>query len=84
MPEQFETGCALLIGVDENRIPNLALPTVANDVTALYRVLTHPKRCAYLETNVQVLLGQDASRQSILNGIAWLRGGSRPSGVPPL
>ena len=71
--EQFTNGYALLIGVNENLIPGYALPTVANDVTALRDVLVHPQRCAYPRENVRLLLGSQASRQGIRAGLAWLK-----------
>lgn len=70
---QFSNGYALLIGVNENLIPNYALPTVANDATALRDVLVHPRRCAYPPENVRLLLGSQASRQGIRAGLAWLK-----------
>lgn len=73
MTDQFEKGYALLIGVDENHVPDWALPGVARDVAALSGVLTHPQRCAYPGDNVKVLTGQAATRQGILDGLAWLQ-----------
>jgi uncharacterized caspase-like protein len=70
--EQFANGYALLIGVDENNVEPWALPDVAKDITALAKVLTHPERCAYPVINVKVLTGEDATRQSILDGLDWL------------
>lgn len=69
----FDHGYALLIGVDENKLPNLALPTVKKDVTKLKEVLTHPERCGYLEENVHVLTGTDATHAKILDGLEWLK-----------
>ena len=40
----FAHGYALLIAVNENQIPNYALPTVAKDATAVRDVLVHPQR----------------------------------------
>src|SRR5215471_19226701 len=69
----FEHGYALLIGVDQNKVSSLALPIVKKDVTKLKEVITHPERCGYLEDNVRVLSGTDASREKILDGLDWLR-----------
>ena len=69
----FEHGYALLIGVDQNKQPNLALPIVKKDVTKLKEVITHPERCGYREENVQVLTGPDATRSNILDGLEWLK-----------
>jgi hypothetical protein len=72
MSEQFTHGYALLIGVDQNQVRKWALPDVAKDIEALTRVLAHPERCAYPTNNVKVLVGRDATRNGILDGLAWL------------
>ena len=72
MPERFENGYALLIGVDENRVAEWALPGAGRDVTALQGVLTDPERCAYPVEQVRVVRGKEATRQGILDGLAWL------------
>lgn len=71
--QMFDRGYALLIGIDQNRIANLALPTVKKDITKLKEVLIHPERCGYLEDNVRVLSGPDAKRSNILDGLDWLK-----------
>jgi hypothetical protein len=71
--ETFAHGYALLVAVNENLMPNYALPTVAKDAAALHKVLIHPERCAYPADNVRLLTGSDASRQGILSGISWLK-----------
>lgn len=71
--DRFSNGYALLIGVNENLIPNYALPTVARDAAALHKVLIHPERCAYPAENVRLLTGSDASRAGIRAGLAWLK-----------
>lgn len=73
MPERFGNGYALLVGVNENYVDKWALPAVVKDVEALAKVLTHPERCAYLEGNVKVITGQEATRQGILDGLEWLQ-----------
>ena len=70
----FEHGYALLIGVDQNKQPNLALPIVKKDVTKLTEIITHPERCGYPKDNVLVLTGTDATREKILDGLDWLKG----------
>lgn len=70
----FEHGYALLIGVDQNKLPSLALPIVKKDVTKLNEVITHPDRCGYIEENVRLLSGPDATRERILEGLDWLKG----------
>jgi hypothetical protein len=69
----FAHGYALLIAVNENQIPNYALPTVAKDATAVRDVLIHPQRCAYPADNVRLLLGREATRDGIRAGLAWLK-----------
>jgi hypothetical protein len=73
MSEQFTNGYALLISVNENSVNEWALPDVAKDIIALAKVLTHPERCAYPASNVKVISGKEATRQSILDGLDWLQ-----------
>jgi hypothetical protein len=72
MAEQFSSGYALLIAVDENAVPKLSLPVVAKDIAALEEVLIHPERCAYPRENVKVIKGKDATRANILDQLEWL------------
>jgi hypothetical protein len=69
----FTHGYALLIAVNDNLIPNYALPAVARDAAALRDVLVNPERCAYSPENVRVIQGPEASRAGIRDGIAWLK-----------
>jgi len=73
MADQFSNAYALLIAVNDNLIPQYALPTVARDAEALRDVLVHPERCAYPADNVRLLMGADASRDGIRGGLAWLK-----------
>lgn len=73
MSQAFKNGYALLIGVNESSVPAWALPVVAKDVAALENVLTHPDRCAYPVENVKKISGQDATRNGILDRLAWLQ-----------
>ena len=73
MTELFESGYGVVIGVDANSIPKLALPPVARDVQAVYDVLTHPERCAYKPENVMLLTGAKSTQQNILAALDWLR-----------
>ncbi len=70
----FEHGYALIVGVDANQIPRLALPAVAKDVQAVHDVLVHPDRCAYNPDNVKLLMGEQATRDNILEALYWLQG----------
>lgn len=72
MAEHFINGYALLIGVNENINPRWALPDVEKDVLALQKVLAHPERCAYLADNIEVILGNDSTRENILDGLGRL------------
>jgi hypothetical protein len=72
--ELFTHGYALLVGVDQSSVDKWALPDVAKDIQALAEVFTHPQRCAYPSDNVQVISGQEATRQGILDGLDWLQG----------
>lgn len=71
--EQFSHGYALLIAVNENLIPNYALPAVARDAAALQSALVNPDRCAYQPENVRLIKGPEASRLGIYRGIEWLK-----------
>ena len=73
MTEIFEHGYAVVIGVDENQIKRLALPTVAKDVQAVHDVLVHPDRCAYKPENVKLLKGAESTSQNILKALYWLQ-----------
>jgi hypothetical protein len=73
MSALFEHGYALIVGVDANQIPRLALPAVAKDVQAVYDVLIHPQRCAYKPENVRLLCGADSTNKNILDGLYWLK-----------
>lgn len=64
---------ALLIAVDQNQVTRWALPAVANDLRELKAVLLHPERCAYAEANIKVVMGAEATRRGILEGMKWLR-----------
>lgn len=72
MSTYFDHGYALLIGVDENTVPEFALPAVSKDIAALYDVLTHPERCAYRPEQVKRITGSAATREGILDGLSWL------------
>jgi hypothetical protein len=69
----FTHGYALLIAVNDNLIPNYALPAVARDAAALRDVLVNPARCAYPPDHVRVIQGAEASGAGIRDGIAWLK-----------
>lgn len=72
MSTYFDHGYALLIGVDENAVPDYALPDVRKDIDALYAVLIHPERCAYRPEHVKRITGSAATRDGITAGPSWL------------
>ena len=76
----FEHGYALIIGVDANQMPRLALPSVAKDVQAIYDVLVHPQRCAYNPENVRLIKGEKATSKEVLDGLYWLQEKVREDG----
>jgi len=69
----YSHGYALLIAVDQNKVPGAALPDVAKDVAALHDVLVHPDRCGYAADHVRVIAGADSTRDGIMAGLDWLR-----------
>lgn len=73
MTQTLENAYAVIIGVDENQIDQLALPTVAKDVQALYDVLIDPQRCGYRAEHVQLCCGAEATKDSIFNALYWLQ-----------
>ena len=73
MNQSFSQAYALLIAVDQNAVPNAALPDVAKDVAALRDVLIHPDRCGYAPDHVRIITGPDSTRAGIMAGLDWLR-----------
>lgn len=69
----YSQGYALIIGVDQHSVPGLSLPDVKKDVDALHNILIHPERCGYPDKQVKRLLGEEATRGNILDGLAWLQ-----------
>lgn len=68
----FDQGYALVIGVAN--YPNVRpLPeSVLNDARAVSAILRDPARAGYPSNQVKLLLDKEATRQGILNGLAWL------------
>ena len=68
----FDQGYALVIGVAN--YPNVRpLPeSVLNDARAISAILQDPHRAGYPKSQVRLLLDREATRQGILNGLAWL------------
>jgi esterase/lipase superfamily enzyme len=77
MIHSFDRGYALLIGVGECRkYPSWSLPVTVKDVTAVKKILVDPSLCGYPDNNehIRLLSNDTATRQSILDGLQWLKG----------
>ena len=72
MTETFPHGYVLLIGVDECAYPKWSLPVTVRDVQALAAALTDPHLCGYPPDHIRLLHGAGATKQAILDGLAWL------------
>ena len=75
MKQLFTHGYALLIGVGDTAEPKWSLPVTVKDVQAIHRILIDPTLCAYPnnDAHVRLLCNTDATRQAILDGLAWLK-----------
>jgi hypothetical protein len=73
MPYLFENSYALLIGINENRVPAWTPPVVAQNVGALETILVHLESCAYPVENVRKIWGLAAPRASMFEGLVWMR-----------
>lgn len=62
----FDHGYALLVGVGAD------LTVTLRDAERVANLLRDPLRCGYRESNVRLLLGADANRLKLENGLAWL------------
>lgn len=68
---EFSNGYALFIGVG-NYLHADKLPATVNDATVLYKLFTNPLRAGYPESQVKLLVNEQATRQGILDGLQWL------------
>jgi hypothetical protein len=66
MAALFEHGYAVIVGAGGD------LPNTVNDAEGLAGVLRDPDRCAYPVAHVQLLTGEAARREPILNALQWL------------
>jgi uncharacterized caspase-like protein len=75
MQTRFDHGYALLIGVGRTAYERWSLPVTVKDVQAIKAVLVDPAHCAYHDDTVHIRLTVDqaATRDGILQGLAWLR-----------
>jgi Caspase domain len=62
----FENGFALSVGMGGD------LPVTVDDAHAISRILRDEQRCAYPDEHVRSLLGDEATRDGILQGFDWL------------
>lgn len=73
MSAQFTHGYALLVGVGQSQYAPWSLPVTVKDAQALQTALTDPYLCAYPPDHIRLLHDETATRQGILDGLAWLR-----------
>ncbi len=75
MPDTFTHGYALLVGVGQSAYPKWSLPVTVKDAQALHSILTDTALCAYPddEQHIRLLHDEGATRQAILDGLAWLK-----------
>lgn len=66
MSDQFEQGHACVIGVGGD------LPSTVDDAKGFAKILKDPERCAYPESQVQVLTGEQATRANIITALETL------------
>jgi uncharacterized caspase-like protein len=66
MSDLFEQGHACVIGVGGD------LPSTVDDAKGFAKILKDPERCAYPESQVQVLTGEQANRANIINALEAL------------
>lgn len=74
---RFENGLALVVGVAEYVHLNSLTSTITNDALDLQARLTDPAACGYLESNVTLLLNQDATAQGLRNALSALASNAR-------
>lgn len=75
MPDSFNHGYALLIGVGTTEYDKWALPVTVKDAEALQQVLINPALCGYPEDadHIRFLHDTTATRQGIEEALAWLQ-----------
>ncbi|MFN5861203.1 MAG: caspase domain-containing protein, partial [Pseudanabaena sp.] len=66
MSDRFEQGHACVIGIGGD------LPSTVNDALGFAKILKDPERCAYPESQVQALTGEQATRANIINALETL------------
>src|SRR4051794_39069335 len=76
MPQRFEQGYALLIGVGQSVYPEWSLSVTIRDVDALRAVLINPSRCGYLDDpqHMFLLKNEEATKSKIIQAMDTLAG----------
>lgn len=69
----FDRGYALLIGVGECAHKDWSLPVTVKDIHAVQKILMAPELCGYPADNIRLLHDENATRDKILQGLAWLK-----------
>jgi len=75
MSNQFPHGYALLVGIGQTEYARWSLPGTVKDVQSIRAILLDPNLCAYPddEQHIRLLHDAGATRQAILEGLAWLQ-----------
>lgn len=73
MTETFEHGYALLIGVGKCQDSRLSLPVTVKDTQAIKKVLIDSNSCGYVESHIEILNNDEATKEGILYGLEWLK-----------
>jgi hypothetical protein len=70
----FRKGHALIIGIANYPRVHKLPETVLKDARDIHDLLRSPTQCGYLDTNVQLLLDDQATAEGIQDGMCWLAG----------
>lgn len=75
MPDKFDHGYALIVGVGESSYPKLSLPVTVKDGEALRSTLINPNLCAYQDDpdHIRFLHDAKATGKAILDELGWLK-----------
>jgi hypothetical protein len=74
----FQDGYALIVGIANYPKVRKLTQTVLNDARDVYSLLRSSTHCGYIETNVRLLLDDQATAKSIRDGLRWLAESSGP------
>lgn len=75
MPQSFDHGYALLVGVGRSSYAKWSLPVTVLDAQALRAILADPALCGYPDDDhhLRLLHDEAATRANILAGLDWLQ-----------